>query len=171
MPQSEIPFPERHQLRAARGWLELGNPREAEAELQSLHPDLGRHADVLELRWQIGASRRQWETCADLGQLLTVVAPERPTGWIHRSFALHELDRTQEAFDHLLPQVDRFPEDATMPYNLACYASRLGRFEAARRWLGRAFAIPGSMELSRTARTDPDLAPYWQWLQDGELSS
>ena len=36
--------------------------------------------------------------------------PRRFTGWIHRSFALHEMKRTQEAYDELKPALDTVQE-------------------------------------------------------------
>ena len=50
--------------------------------------------------------------------------PDEPVGWIHRSYVLHEQKRTREAWDLLLPAAKKFPEDFTIPYNLACYAIR-----------------------------------------------
>ena len=43
--------PDCHHLRAADGWLELGSPAEAEAELALIAPEHQRHPDVLEMRW------------------------------------------------------------------------------------------------------------------------
>jgi len=40
-----------------------------------------------------------------------------------KQLALHELKRTQEAFDLLLPAADKFPAPWTIPYNLACYCA------------------------------------------------
>ena len=61
------------------------------------------HPDVLEVRWQVYAKAGKWEPCVDIGNALVKTAPERPFGWVHRSFALHELKRTKEASDLLVP--------------------------------------------------------------------
>ncbi len=60
------------------------------------------------------------------------MAPDEPPGWIHRSFGLHELGRTSEAEQLLLPAATKFPNEPIIPYNLACYACRLGNIEVAR---------------------------------------
>jgi hypothetical protein len=59
----------------------------------------------------------------------------------HRSFALHELKRTAEAEVLLLPALERFTDEPTIPYNLACYACVLSRVEEARRLLERAIEV------------------------------
>ena len=75
------------------------------------------------------------------------------------AFALHELKRTQEAFDALLPVADKFPEQWVIPYNLACYTCQLGRMDEARGWFHRALATGDEKEIKLQAIDDPDLAP------------
>ena len=41
--------PDSHYVSAATGWLELGNSREAAAELEAVAPALGRHPAVLQI--------------------------------------------------------------------------------------------------------------------------
>src|SRR5512139_4101174 len=69
------------------------------------------------------------------------LAPERPDGWIQRSYALHELKSTQEAFENLLPVADRFPGVWTIPYNLSCYCGQLGRLDECQGWFKKAMAV------------------------------
>src|SRR6185295_8889928 len=94
---------DKRSLLAAEGWLELDLPREASAELEKITPQLRGHPDVLEIRWHISAKEKKWETCVEIAAAVVKLAPDRSDGWIHRSFALHEMKRTQEAFDQLLP--------------------------------------------------------------------
>lgn len=88
------------------------------------------------------------------------LAPERSSGWIFRSFALHELKRTQEAFDLLLPISERFPKVWTIPYNLACYCAQLGRLEDCKEWFKKAMAFD-EHTVKQKAIDDPDLKPLW----------
>ena len=76
--------------------MELGNHEEANEELELIDAPLRTHPDVLEVRWLIYQKVENWELCKDIGTALVKLAPERTTGWIHRSFALHEMKRTQE---------------------------------------------------------------------------
>jgi hypothetical protein len=77
--------PDSHHLRAAIGWLELGNHLEANEELEKITASLRAHPDVLEVRWQICARELKWDACLDIAVALVQTAPERPAGWIHRS--------------------------------------------------------------------------------------
>src|ERR1051325_11088066 len=108
-------------LRAAEGWLELGNHLEANEELEKITAGVRAHPDVLELRWQIYAEAKKWEACLEIARSITKLAPDRSFGWIHQSFALHELKRTREAWENLVAVSDRFPHEPTVSYNLACY--------------------------------------------------
>lgn len=148
-------------LLAAEGWLELGNPGEARLELDGISQKGRVHPEVLQLRWEICAKLKQWGECVDIGETLTRVDPERVVSWIHHAFALHELKRTQEAWDVLLPAQKRFPKEPTILYNLACYACQLGRLEDARELLEACLALGNRKEWKKQALEDPDLAPLW----------
>ena len=87
--------------------------------------------------------------------------PEHPSGWVHRAYCLHELKRTREARDNLLRVVERFPDDATMHYNLACYECQLGKLEEAKEWLAKAFKLGDAKKMKVAALDDPDLQPLW----------
>ena len=136
-----LQHPDDLHLRAAQGWLELGNPAEAEAELTRLSAANVQHPDVLELRWHLYAQTQDWPACIEVAEKLIDLDPTRADAWIHRSFALHELKRTQDAFDRLVTVADHFTDIWTIPYNLACYCSQLGRLEAAQQWLNKAKSI------------------------------
>jgi predicted Zn-dependent protease len=153
--------PDSHHFSAAIGWLGLGNWREANEELEAITPAFRAHPDVLELRMQIYANAGKWETCVDIGNALVQAVPERPFGWIHRSYALHELKHTQEAADLLKPAADRFPDQWLIRYNLACYACQLGNREEAWQWLEAAFDLGDPKEVKLMALEDPDLEKFW----------
>jgi tetratricopeptide (TPR) repeat protein len=155
---------DKHHWRAAQGWLELGNHLEANEELEKIEAAARAHPDVLELRWEVYAKARQWVACFDIGQALFRLAPGRVSSWVKLGFALHELKRTAEARDFLLPATDKFPDDPTIRYNLACYACQLGQLTEARDWLAQAFKLGDATKMKLEALDDPDLAPLW----DGE---
>jgi len=153
---------QRH-LTVAEGWIELGLHLEAATELEQITPQLQSHPDVLELRWHISAKEKQWAACVELATVITQLAPERVDGWIHRSFALHELRRTQEAFTQLLPVIGQFPSVWTIPYNLACYAAQLHQFDEAQKWLKLAVVLD-QKTVQQAAQDDEDLKPLWDSL-------
>ena len=152
--------PDSMHLEAAQGWLELGNPVEANVELEQIEPDQRAHPDVLEVRWQIYAHTKKWHVCVDIAEGIVKLHPDRAVAWIHRSFALRRLKGTQEAFDQLLPAADRFPKVWLIPYNLACYCAQLGRLDECLQWFKKAMAI-NEETVKRAAVDDPDLQPLW----------
>jgi tetratricopeptide (TPR) repeat protein len=154
--------PDSHHLMAAQGWLELGNQVEAGEELEKVTPRLRAHPYVLEMRWQIHAAAKNWDAALDIASTLVQLLPENSFGWVHRSYCLHELKRTREARDELLPMVEKFPDEAILRYNLACYECQLGRLEQAKGWLEKAVEVGGARKIKLMALNDPDLAPLWR---------
>ena len=116
--------------------------------------------DVLEVRWLIYQKVENWELCKDIGTALVKLAPERITGWIDRSFALHEMKRTQEAYDALKPALDVFKKEYLVWYNMACYACVLGNKDEARGLLSKAIELGGDA-VKVQALNDPDLQGVW----------
>jgi tetratricopeptide (TPR) repeat protein len=149
--------PDIHYLNAAEGWLGLGNTAEAQQELEKLSPETGTHPEVLRVRYHLYEKNRRWEQASEIAQLLCEALPESPFGWIHLAYALHELRRTREAYNVLIPVVDRFPEEYVMRYNLGCYSCQMGNLEEARAWLKKAVSLAGAETIKQMAITDPDL--------------
>ncbi len=162
MSERPIEGPDLHHVRAAQGWAELGNTVEAQKELENISPELLSHPGVLEVRWHICAEAKDWDAALEIASALAQSAPEHPTGWVHRSYTLHELKRTEEARDNLLRVVDRFPDDPIMRYNLACYECQLGRLPEARRWLKKAYQLGNPERIRQGALQDADLKPLWE---------
>jgi tetratricopeptide (TPR) repeat protein len=153
---------DKRHLEAAQGWIELGNHLEANEELENITPKNRAHLAVLEVGWQIHAKAKKWEAALDIASALVHSVPEHLLGWVHRSYCLHELKRTEEVRDNLLRVVDKFLDDPIMRYNLACYEYQLGRLEQAKNWLEKAFAVGDSKKIKLMALNDPDLEPLWK---------
>jgi len=147
-------------LNAAEGWLGLGDHLAANEELEHITSTKRSHPLVLGVRCKIYAKAKRWDACVDIAEAMVKLAPENSFGWIHRSFALHELKRTEEAFEKLLPAVDRFPNIWAIPYNLSCYCAQLGRLEDCQKWLKKAMVLD-DRTVQREAIDDPDLKPLW----------
>jgi tetratricopeptide (TPR) repeat protein len=147
-------------LQAAQGWLELGNHLEANEELEKIAPERRAHPDVLDVRWHIYAHAKKWDACVDIANAIIKLDAERAEAWVHRSFALHELKRTKEAFDQLRSVADRFQKVWNIPYNLACYCAQLGQLDECQKWFNKAMALD-EQTVKREAIDDPDLKPLW----------
>ena len=162
---------DQHHLKAAEGWIELGNPEEANEELDQLSAEYRAHPAILEVRWQIYEKAKKWDAASDIASALVQMVPEHPSGWVHRSYCLHELKRTAEARDNLLRVVERFPEDPIMRYNLACYECQLGRLEQAKNWLEKAFKLGDARKIKLMALEDLDSEPLWREIRQLQKKS
>lgn len=156
-----LPVDAQRYVDAAEGWLGLGDHISANDELEQIPAELRAHPKVLLVRYSIYEKAKRWDACVDIAEAIVAQAPHIPEGWIRRSFALHELKRTQEALDKLLMVAGAFPELWTIPYNLACCMCQLGRCEEAEGWFKLAMAID-EQTVKREAIDDPDLDPFWK---------
>jgi tetratricopeptide (TPR) repeat protein len=162
---SSLGPPTIHFLKAAQGWLELGNAVEAAAELKRIPTEYSEHAEVLEVHWEIFSQQKRWEDAKAVSDCLVAHHPKLPSGWIGRSYSLHELGRTSEALQSLLPAFDAFPNVAVIPYNLACYNCQLGQTEEAMAWIRKAVSRAGLDSIKSMAAGDRDLAPLRDWIR------
>jgi tetratricopeptide (TPR) repeat protein len=160
-----MPAPDCHYLNAAQGWIELNDSAAAEKELQKINPDARQHPLFLLVRWELYANGKQWQAAHTIAEYLVENFPEEPIGWLQRSYALHALGRTVEAFQQLLPAAPKFTKIATVTYHLACYACTLGYIEEAWHWLDKAIAAGDGDTIKSMALEDPILRPLWQHLE------
>ena len=147
------------QVGAALGWLELGNPVEARAELTQLSPRCRNHPEVLRAQYLVCEATRDWEGAVEVGHVICRVFPKSAYGWNQLAYALHQLRRTDEAYRLLLPVFPDFPSEAAIPYNLACYSCQLGNLDEAWEWLNESIALAGPDEIKTQALADADLEP------------
>jgi tetratricopeptide (TPR) repeat protein len=165
IPQLEPP--DSLHLRAAEGWLGLGDLVSASDELEKIQPQLRAHPAVLMTRCNIYEAANKWEMVIPVYNTLVGQLPGIQVPWIMRSFALHELKRTQEAFNLLLPAVQKFPAESIVRYNLACYTCQLGKLQEAMAWLEQAIDLAGRDEdIRMKALDDLDLQPLWKEIGD-----
>jgi predicted Zn-dependent protease len=155
---SSLTPPDSLYVESAKGWYLLGNLKEANSELDLLPSTLRLHPDVLEVRFAVYCRSRKWDACMDIAATLLGVAPDRPTSWINSATVLHALKETRAAWDTLFNVMERFPKMPLIPYNLACYASVLGRVDDSLKMLERAVAL-GGKEVQEMAEDEPELQP------------
>jgi tetratricopeptide (TPR) repeat protein len=156
---------DRFALQSATGWLMLRNPGEALHELAEISPAAQQHPEVLLVLWEIHSQAGRWPEAIEAADRLLAQTSDQPEGYIKRAYALHELKRTQEAWDTLEPAVKRFDDNWLIPYNLACYASQLGRAADALKLLKRALRLGDAREIHAMALEDSDLQPIWEAIE------
>jgi tetratricopeptide (TPR) repeat protein len=101
----------------------------------------------------------KYEGMATIAEHLTKVFPEDSQNWISLAYAQRRYLDLQTAEKTLLEAQKRFPEEATIPFNLACYACQLGRLDEAREKLAKAVGMEPAFK--KTALEDEDLKAIW----------
>lgn len=166
---TSLPVPYQHIPSAVEGWLELGVPREAESELDRLPQSLHDEAAVLRARYAICAHRGDWHSAYEVAERQVRLHPDDASGWIHRSFAERRRPggSLTEAFQLLKSAVERFPGEAVIPYNLACYCAQQAELDQAWDWLQLASRVGGTEFIRRMALADADLCALWPRIAGG----
>ena len=145
---------ERHLL-AASGYAELDMLIESKAELDAIGDEFQSRPEVLQLRLHNLMRRRKWGQALRISQKLCRVAPDCCTGFLHASFCLHELGKTEQAKKFLLKGPSILLNEPIYYYNLGCYDALLGNFQDARVHLHTSFEMDESFR--ELAKKDPDL--------------
>lgn len=144
-------------LSHARGYLELGLAEQAREELSLLPEDWQERTEVLGLRVLILQELREWFMLQPLAGDLARREPDNAGWWVIWAYATRRAESIQAAEAVLREAEMRHPGEATIHFNLGCYACQLGRLAEAKTRVDRAVALEKAFEES--ARTDPDLAP------------
>jgi len=155
------PLDEFH-LQAASGWIGLGDFDSARDELAQIPLQLRAHPAVRLAHCELHFAAKEWKSLLPIAETLLQQYSELDFLWVNRSYALHELKRTQAAFDALVPAAKKFPKRWLIRYNLACYCSQLGRMDEAMQWLQDAMTLGNQDEITAMALDDPDLKPLWR---------
>lgn len=150
---------DRHVLKAVLGWIDLRDCAEALRELDNLSPELRSTPEIIDLEWQASARHHDWKRALETARTFTRLHPDVASGWIHLAYSLHELKRTVEARDQLLDARIKFPLNALILYNLACYCCQLNQNEDAIQWIQEAMAVRDRSEILSMALEDSDLEP------------
>ena len=153
----ELEPPDSYHLSAAMGWVELGNAREAAAEFEKIRKEFCGHMQVLEAEWRIATANKDWDGALTVARKQVKGHADSPAGWINQSYCLHELKRTQEAWDYLWSVAEQFSQIGVLHYNLACYACQLGQLEVAKKCLNLAIQCQNKKEIKKMALADKDL--------------
>lgn len=161
-------------LQAAVGWLELGMPREGLEELDTLASALRQSPEALEIRWLILSDLRDWDGAAAVSGQLIECAADRPSSWLHHAYATRRSSTggLSAAFQVLSSVASRFPQEAIIAYNLACYACQLGRGAVETLdWFERAVQAGNRKDFVEMALKDSDLEPVWPLIRQGSRKS
>ena len=90
-----------------------------------------------------------------------VGSPHEPSGWLFAAEALHEMGRTNEAYDLLAVAKVKLQGKAMVFFTLAQLAMLLRSETEARDLLQVAFGMGDGDELKAKAMADPELRNLW----------
>ena len=148
--------------RRALGFLELGMPEDALAELDEIPAS---NSMALHLRVDALFRLGDWSAAAAICLPMTEQEPSDPGWWIQAAYAQRRARSVEEAEVVLLAGLSRHPANGLILYNLACYTCMQDRIDDARRYFHRAAATDPEQMLTMGV-CDPDLEGIRPWLLD-----
>src|SRR5215831_9076005 len=133
--------PDKQYWQAAVGYAELGMFVEADTELDKINPFNRAAPEVLAIRLAIYRGLEKWELMQEIAKRLKEFEPDNVQWTISLAYATRRAYSTEIAMEILLSAEPKFPKEAAIPYNLACYYCQRGEIENAKRYLKQAFEI------------------------------
>jgi tetratricopeptide (TPR) repeat protein len=157
--------PDRKHWEAARGYLELGMYDSANEELENIDPFNRAAPEVLALRVELYQRLQRWHLMREISRRLNEFDPNDVQWIISYAFATRRAVSIEVAKEILLKAVSKFPKEATILFNLACYECQLGQLDSAKEYLRRTFEIDRKWRIH--ALDDEDLKPLWDVIGKG----
>jgi tetratricopeptide (TPR) repeat protein len=154
--------PDQQHWQAAAGYVELGMFLEADTELDKIDPFNRAAPEILAIRLAIYHGLKKWELMQEIAKRLAEFQPDDIQWTISLAYATRRAISIEAAREILLNAESKFPKEAIIKYNLACYECQLGNVEAAKNYLRQVFEIDANWRLK--ALDDQDLQPLWESL-------
>ena len=151
--------PDQQYWQAAVGYVELGMFQDANDQLEEIDPFNRAAPEVLAVRLAIYHGLKKWELMREIAKRLAEFQPNDIQWTVSFAYATRRAESVETAKEILLNAEPKFPKEAVIPYNLACYECQLGNVESAKNYLKKAFQIDSNWRL--TALDDSDLQPLW----------
>ena len=148
--------------RRALGFLELGMPEDAIAELDELSVS---SSLVLHLRVDALFRLKNWEEASAICLPMTEQEPSDPGWWIQAAYSQRRARSIESAETILRKALRHHPRHGLILYNLACYACVQDRPDEARELISQAIEVDPAQVLAM-AKKDPDLLAIRPWLDE-----
>jgi tetratricopeptide (TPR) repeat protein len=151
--------PDQQHWQAAVGYVELGMFQDANDQLEKI--DLLNRAapEVLAVRLAIYHGLKKWELMREVARRLAQFQPSDVQWAVSYAYATRRAESIEAAKEILLDAEPKFPNEAIIKYNLACYFCQTGEIEKAKNYLKKAFEIDSTWRIG--ALDDDDLKPLW----------
>ena len=151
--------PDQQHWKAAVGYVELGMYTDANSELDKIDPFCRAVPEVLAVRIAIYHGLKKWELMREIAKRLADFQPNDVQWIIAYAYATRRAESIKPAKEILLQAEPKFPKEAIIKYNLACYFCQTGEIQNAKNYLKKAFEIDSSWRLQ--ALEDEDLKLLW----------
>ena len=156
---------EKHLL-ACSGYIELEMFDDAALALEEIAPEDRSRNEVLGARMVLYMAAKKWDLAAAVASHLVEVDPQNETWWLNLAYSVRRIDGIERAEAILLRAQGVHPEAGMIAFNLACYASVMGRFKEAKTRLRHAVQL--TEDVRGLALDDEDLKPFWDWIAGSE---
>lgn len=145
----------RWRLSHAQGYLALGLIDAADAELAALSPAEQDQPLALSLRATVFQAQERWAEMQSVTAELVRAQPDESGWWIMWAYATRRTESVKEAEAILRNAEQRHPRDATIKFNLGCYACVRGNLTLARSYIEQAIELDRAF--AALAESDEDL--------------
>jgi hypothetical protein len=116
--------PDQQHWQAAVGYVELGMFQDANDQLEKMDPFNRAAPEVLAVRIAFYHGLKKWELMRDIAKRLADFQPNDIQWTISYTYATRRAESIPATKDILLNGEPKFPEEAIIKYNLACYFVR-----------------------------------------------
>jgi Flp pilus assembly protein TadD len=130
--------------------------------LEEIAPEEKTRNEVLGARVNLYMAAKKWNMVAAVASHLVKLDPGTAGWWISLAFAVRRIEGVEKAEAILLRAQKMHPRVAMIAFNLACYASVMGRMVEAKE--GLRCAIKLDKDIRALALDDEDLKPLWDWI-------
>jgi tetratricopeptide (TPR) repeat protein len=118
--------PDLQYWKAAVGYVELGMFQDANDQLENIDSFNRAAPEVLAVRIAVYHGLKKWELMQEVAKRLAEFEPNDIQWTISLAYATRRADSIQAAKKILLNAESKFPKEAIIKYNLACYCCQLG---------------------------------------------
>src|SRR6185295_16575357 len=108
---------------------------DASAELERIDPLNRATPKVLRVRVAIYHGLKNWKALQVVAAKLIHLDPTNVQWTVSLAYATRRAISIESARNVLLTALTRFPDEAIIPFNLACYFCQLGELETAKEYL------------------------------------
>src|SRR5213596_189042 len=119
--------PDQQHWQAAVGYVELGMFQDANDQLEKIDPFNRAAPEVLAVRLGIYHGLKKWELMREIAKRLADFQPNDIQWIASYAYATRRAESIPAAKEILLNAEPKFPEEAIIKYNLACYFCPDGR--------------------------------------------